>query len=207
MNEDTLTKNTKHVLESLSQAGLTKDFYLAGGTALALYYGHRFSVDLDWFAESFSYTPVFRDKLSELGKLSVESEGEHTFNGALDGVKISFFEYPYPLISAKTRYKENIYLAGRPDIAVMKLETVARRGTYKDFVDLFFLLKEYELGQLLSFLKEKFAGVEYNETHLLKSLTYFEDAKKSEFPEMIKPVNWEDIKKFLLSAVEQFMNL
>ena len=207
MHEDTLTKNTKHVLESLSQAGLTKDFYLAGGSALALYYGHRFSVDLDWFAESFSYTPVFREKLSKLGKLSVESEGEKTFNGALNGVKISFFEYPYPLISSKTQYKDNIYLASRPDIAVMKLEAVARRGTYKDFVDIYFLLKEYNLDQLLDFLGKKFTGVEYNETHLLKSLTYFEDAKKSEFPEMIKPVNWEDIKKFLLSAVEQYMNL
>ena len=101
MHENTLIKNTKHVLESLNQTGLTKDFYLAGGSALALYYGHRFSVDLDWFAESFSYTPVFREKLSELGKLSVESEGEKTFNGALNGVKISFFEYPYPLISPK----------------------------------------------------------------------------------------------------------
>src|SRR3989338_1124322 len=207
MNEDTLTKNTKHVLESLSQAGLTKDFYLAGGSALALYYGHRFSVDLDWFAESFSYTSVFREKLSKLGKLSVESEGEKTFNGALNGVKISFFEYPYPLISSKTQYKDNIYLASRPDIAVMKLEAVARRGTYKDFVDIYFLLKEYNLDQLLDFLRKKFTGVEYNETHLLKSLTYFEDAKKSEFPEMIKLVNWEDIKKFLLSAVEQYVNL
>ena len=56
MHENTLIKNTKHVLESLNQTGLTKDFYLAGGSALALYYGHRFSVDLDWFAESFSYT-------------------------------------------------------------------------------------------------------------------------------------------------------
>ncbi len=205
MYENTLTQNTKHVLESLNQAGIIKDFYLAGGSALALYYGHRFSVDLDWFAENFSYTSVFRDKLSELGKLSVESEGENTFNGTLDGVKISFFEYSYPLISSKTQYKDGIYLAGRPDIAVMKLEAVARRGTYKDFVDLYFLLKEYNLDQLLAFLREKFAGIEYNETHLLKSITYFEDAKKSEFPEMIKQVSWEDIKKFLLSAVEQYI--
>ncbi len=205
MYENTLTQNTKHVLESLNQAGIIKDFYLAGGSALALYYGHRFSVDLDWFAENFSYTSVFRDKLSELGKLAVESEGESTFNGALEGVKISFFEYPYPLISSKTQYKGDIYLASRPDIAVMKLEAVARRGTYKDFVDLYFLLQEYNLGQLLSFLKEKFEDVEYNETHLLKSITYFEDAKKSEFPEMIKRVSWEDIKKFLLSVVEQYM--
>ena|SRR3989344_3946169 len=205
MREEALTKNTKRVLESLDRAGLVKNFYLAGGTALAFYYGHRFSVDLDWFAENFSYTPDFRKKLSELGKLNVDSEGEKTFNGALDGVKISFFEYPYPLISPKTHYQGNIYLASRPDIAVMKLEAVARRGTYKDFIDLYFLLKEYDLGRLLSFLREKFSGIEYNETHLLKSITYFEDAEKSEFPEMVKKVNWSDIKKTLTSAVEQYM--
>ena len=205
MYEKSLTQNTKRVLESLDRAGLIKDFYLAGGTALALYYGHRFSVDLDWFAEKFSYTSSFREKLSKLGKLAVDSEGDRTFNGALDGVKISFFEYPYPLISPKTHYQGNIYLAGRPDIAVMKLEAVARRGTYKDFVDLYFLLKEYELGQLLSFLKEKFVGIDYNETHLLKSITYFEDAEKSEFPEMIEEVGWDEVKKTLSSAVERYM--
>ena len=205
MHENTLIKNTKHVLESLNQTGLTKDFYLAGGSALALYYGHRFSVDLDWFAESFSYTPVFREKLSELGKLSVESEGEKTFNGALNGVKISFFEYPYPLISPKVCYKDNIFLASRPDIAVMKLEVVARRGSYKDFVDLYFLLKEYNLDQLLGFLRKKFAGVEYNETHLLKSLTYFEDASKSEFPEMIEQVSWKEVKDFLKNEVKKMV--
>lgn len=205
MHEEALTQNTKRVLKSLDQAGLIKDFYLAGGTALAFYYGHRFSVDLDWFAESFFYTSAFREKLSKLGKLIVDSEGERTFNGSLNGVKISFFEYPYPLISPKTHYKNNIYLASCPDIAVMKLEAVARRGTYKDFIDLYFLLKEYNLGQLLNFLKEKFAGIEYNETHLLKSIIYFKDAEKSEFPEMIKEVSWDAIKKFLSSVVGQYM--
>lgn len=205
MHEETLTQNTKRILESLNHSGLIKDFYLAGGTALALYYGHRFSVDLDWFAESFNYTSSFRKRLSELGKLSVDSEGEKTFNGVLDGVKISFFEYPYPLIFPKTHFRNNVYLASRSDIAAMKLEAVASRGNYKDFIDLFFLLKEYNLDQLLSFLREKFAGIEYNETHLLKSITYFEDAEKSEFPEMIQKIDWEDVKKVLMRTVEEYM--
>lgn len=204
MYEESLTQNTKRVLELLDRAETVKDFYLAGGTALALYYGHRFSVDLDWFAENFTYSPGFRKKLSELGKLSIDHEGEKTFNGVLDEVKISFFEYPYPLISPKVHYKGNIYLASRSDIAVMKLEAIARRGTYKDFVDLYFLLQEYRLEQLLDFLREKFVGIEYNETHLLKSITYFEDAKKSEFPKMIKKVEWEEVKRALISAVKQY---
>lgn len=205
MHEEALTQNTKSILESLDRAGLIKDFYLAGGTALALYYGHRFSIDLDWFSENFSYSPDFRKKLSELGKLGIDNEGEKTFNGVLNGVKISFFEYSYPLISAKIHYRGDIYLASRPDIAVMKLEAVARRGTYKDFLDLYFLLQEYSLDDLLSFLREKFVGIEYNETHLLKSLTYFKDAEKGEFPEMIKKVKWGEVKKTVVSAAEQYM--
>src|SRR3972149_1372942 len=120
MYEKAITKNTKGVLETLSVSGITKDFYLAGGTALAFYLGHRFSVDLDWFSEEFNYSVSFRRKLEHLGKLSIDSESEDTFNGVLDNVKISFFEYPYPLISPKRKYQKDVYLAGVPDIAAMK---------------------------------------------------------------------------------------
>ncbi len=55
-------------------------------------------------------------------------------------------------------------MASCPDIAVMKLEAIARRGTYKDFIDLYFLLQEYKLEQLLGFLRKKFVGIEYKES-------------------------------------------
>lgn len=140
MHEEALTQDTKRVLEALGSAGIVKDFYLAGGTALALYFGHRFSVDLDWFAKDFSYTPSLRKELSNVGNLSVDSESTGTFNGSIDGVKVSFFRYPYPLIAPTEFYKENVALAGLPDIAVMKLDAIATRGTYKDFFDMFVLL-------------------------------------------------------------------
>lgn len=205
MHEESLTKDTKRVLEALDRASFIKDFYLAGGSALALYLGHRFSLDLDWFAERFFCTPEFVKNLSKVGKLSINSESEKTLNGSLDGVKISFFEYPYHLIAPKTKYKEYVYLAGKPDIAAMKLDAIATRGTYKDFIDLYFLLEEYDLGELLSFLREKFTGINYNEIHLLKSLSYFEDAERGEMPKMIKKVSWEDVKKRLTATVEKYV--
>ncbi len=205
MHQESLTKNTKRVLEALNKVSFIKRFYLAGGTALALYLGHRFSVDLDWFAENFSYTPNFRKKLSKAGNLSIDSESEKTLNGSLNGVKISFFEYPYPLIAPKTQYKNNIYLASKLDIAVMKLDAIASRGTYKDFFDIYFLLQEYDLETLLGFLKEKFTGIEYNEAHLVKSLTYFKDAKESQMPEMIKKASWEKVKENLTTTVKRYV--
>jgi len=193
MQEKVLTKNTKSVLNALDASGIAKNFYLAGGTALALYFGHRFSIDLDWFAEKFDHTLSFRRQLEKLGKLGVDSESEKTFNGTLDRVKISFFEYPYPLIVPKKRYKGNVYLAGIPDIAAMKMEAIGSRGSHKDFIDIYFLLQHYSLEELLGFVHKKFANIEYNETHLLKALTYFESTRSSVMPQLIKQVSWQKV--------------
>jgi len=205
MQEEALTKNTKSVLNAIGDSGAARNFYLAGGTALALYFGHRFSVDLDWFAEKFDYTLSFRRQLEKLGKLGIDSESEKTFNGTLNGVKISFFEYPYPLIAPKKQYKESVFLAAVPDIAAMKMEAIGSRGSYKDFIDIYFLLQHYSLEELLGFVRKKFANIEYNETHLLKAMTYFEDAKGSAMPQLVKKVSWQKIKEAIRREVEVYL--
>lgn len=205
MHEETLTQNTKSVLDALGDSGVSRDFYLAGGTALALYFGHRFSVDLDWFAEKFEYTLSFRRRLEKLGRLGIDNESENTFNGTLNGVKVSFFEYPYPLIAPKESYQENVYLAGLPDIAAMKLEAIGTRGSYKDFIDVYFLLRQYSVEELLSFVRKKFARLDYNETHLLKALTYFEDASGTEMPELVSQVSWQEITNTIRRKVGDYV--
>ena len=205
MYEKAITKNTKGVLETLSVSGITKDFYLAGGTALAFYLGHRFSVDLDWFSEEFNYSVSFRRKLEHLGKLSIDSESEDTFNGVLDNVKISFFEYPYPLISPKRKYQKDVYLAGVPDIAAMKLEAMSRRGSYKDFIDIYFLLERYSIAELLGFVRKKFVNIDYNEIHLLKALTYFKDAEGTAMPKLIKSISWREITGVISNKVKTYL--
>jgi len=205
MHAEALTSNTKRVLESLGDATLTKNVYLAGGTALALYCGHRFSIDLDWFGQGFKFTEEFRRKLSSAGKLRVISQSEDTFHGQLDNVGVSFFRYPYKLLFSKKKYNQNIYLADEKDIACMKLDAIASRGSKKDFVDMYFLLHNFSLETLIDLMPKKFE-IEYNVPHLLKALTYFEDAERTPMPEMIRQARWKDIKKFLLSAVKQYMN-
>lgn len=204
MHTEALTSNTKRVLESLGDAALTKNVCLAGGTALALYYGHRFSVDLDWFGQEFKFTDKFRRKLSSAGKLKIISQAEDTFHGQLDGIEVSFFRYPYKLLFPKKKYNPNIYLVDEKDIACMKLDVIASRGSKKDFVDMYFLLHNFSLETLIGLMPKKFK-IEYNVTHLLKALTYFEDAERVPMPKMIKQVSWEEVKKFLLSSVEQYM--
>lgn len=205
MYEKALTKNTKSVLNALGASGIVKNFYLAGGTALALYFGHRFSVDLDWFAEKFDYTLSFRRQMEKLGKLGIDSESKNTFNGTLNGVKLSFFEYPYPLIAPKSRYKENVYVAGIPDIAAMKMETIGSRGSYKDFIDIYFLLQKYSLENILGFVRQKFTNIDYNEVHLLKALIYFEDARGTAMPQLIKQVSWQEVTGAIRRNVETYL--
>lgn len=204
MHTEALTPHTKRVFESLGNASLTKGVYLAGGSALALYYGHRFSVDLDWFGRDFKYTTEFRRKLNSLGKLKVVSQSEDTFHGQLDGIEISFFRYPYKLLFAKKRYNRNIYLANLKDIAAMKMDAVATRGSKKDFIDMYFLLQNFSLKELISILPKKFE-IQYNAAHLLKALVYFKDAEKSQMPQMIKKVSWEEVKKGLAGIVEEYV--
>lgn len=205
MYSEALTPDTQSVLKIIGESGLSKDFYLAGGTALALYFGHRFSVDLDWFTERFNYASSFRQKLEQLGRLSIDEESKGTFNGALNGVKVSFFGYPYPLISSKNKYSENVYLAGLPDIAAMKMEAVGNRGSYKDFIDIYFLLEKYSLEEILGFVRQKFDQLDYNEVHLLKALTYFQDAQGTPQPEMIRSVDWVEVKRKIKSEVQNFL--
>lgn len=205
MYQESLTPSTARVLNAVAKSGLTKNFYLAGGTALALYFGHRFSIDLDWFSVVFNNSPEFAKALEGLGRLYVEYQSDHTFNGKLDDVRISFFQYPYKLIRSTKEYQQNIYLASIEDIAAMKMEAVSRRGSKKDFVDLYFLMQQYPFEELFNFVREKFAGIEYNEAHLLKSLVYFDDAEKTEMPKMIAKVNWPEIKTTIKSKVIAFM--
>ncbi len=204
MHPEALTPNTKRVFESLGQKALTQDVYLAGGSALALHYGHRFSVDLDWFGQRFEFTENFRDRLNEIGELKVVSQAEDTFHGQLDGVEISFFRYPYKLLNSLVAYNQRIVLASEQDIACMKLEAIASRGSKKDFIDLYFLLQNFSLDELIKLMPIKF-GVEYNTNHLLKALTYFEDAESQPMPRMIKEISWAEVKKSLAAAAEDYV--
>src|SRR3990167_8536501 len=138
MHEETLSKDTGIVLEKL--VDVARPFYLAGGTALALQFGHRISVDLDFFIpELFDVKKLIND-LSKVGNLEIEDESDITFNGSLDGVKISFFKYNYPLLFETKDFK-GVKLADERDIGAMKIEAISNRGSKKDFVDMYVLSK------------------------------------------------------------------
>ncbi|MEI7426072.1 MAG: nucleotidyl transferase AbiEii/AbiGii toxin family protein [Candidatus Moraniibacteriota bacterium] len=178
-------------------------FYLAGGTALAVQIGHRESVDLDFFSYTKFSVHKLKQELSIAGILAVDYEDEDTLVGMLDDVKISFFHYSYEQSYVLVKF-EDIFLASEQDIAAMKLDTISARGSKKDFVDIYFLLKKYSLNQLVEFFENKYKNIQYNKLHILKSLVYFDDANGDPDPLMLVDFDWNETKSFIEKIVKQY---
>lgn len=182
---------------------LKGDWYLAGGTALSLQIGHRHSIDFDFFSpKSFDTGELFK-KIEELfvGHRVVKIQDEKGTLGLLvDGVRMSFISYPYPL-SAPLLEETYLSIASKEDIACMKFSAITGRATEKDYVDLYFLLKEYTLGQLLERAHAKFPNLDT--ALILKSLVYFDDIEEEPvfFTEGCK-VSFTEVKEALRSAVK-----
>lgn len=178
-------------------------FYLTGGTALSLLLGHRESEDLDWFIPD-NFDPIkLQPKLEELGNLTQVELEENTLNAYLKGVKVQFLGYPYPLLEPTTNWG-NIKLSSLIDIACTKLQTIGMRGSKKDFVDLYFILKQYSLEELFKQLDKKYHQSNYNLPHILKSLIYFMNADGQPMPRMHQKVSWKEIKQEIVRKVKGF---
>ncbi len=204
---ETLAPDTKKVLEKISKSDWLEKYYLAGGTALALQYGHRQSVDLDWFTEKNFSTKVLLSKLQKFGKFQVLNEEENTLEGYLDGVKMSFMTYPYSLLKPVIKFSDKVKVADKMDIALMKITAISDRNTKKDFIDLYWYLhiEKTDLIGLFAKLNKKYVGINYDVVHICKSLVYFKEAEVQPLPQMMQSINWAKIKSFFVSEVKKIV--
>ena len=202
MHQEVINQKTKCLLAVLEKSKAINNFYLAGGTALALQLGHRKSIDLDWFNQKSFNTIKLKSDLVKVGKIVIKSEEKDTLNLNLSGVRLSFINYPYKLLLSLLNW-QNIKIADYRDIACMKLDAVSSRGSKKDFIDLYFILQIFSLPELLRLFDRKYKEIDYNRLHILKSLTYFIDADKEPMPIMLKRINWQTIKKFFIILVKK----
>lgn len=192
----------KELFNFLKKEAWIKTFYLAGGTALALQLGHRESIDFDFFSNAAIDKNIIFSNLKKYGDFDLYTEGEDTIHGSLNNVEISFFRIEDKLIEEPI-IENNILIAKKIDIALLKLNAISGRGSKKDFIDLCFLIEEYPLLLLLEKYELKYGAGLANNYHMLKSLTYFDDAEKQAMPKMIKKKSWETIKKEIVSEVKR----
>lgn len=193
---EAVPEQTRRNLAVLAQAGITQPFYLAGGTAAALHLGHRISVDLDFFGPEPFDAEELAGRLTDLGRLRVERFAPDTLLGHFEAIRISFFRYRYPLVDEPVTVLETA-VVGLGDLAAMKIEAIGQRGTRRDFIDLYFSCQsQMTLTEALAWHRRKFAGLNINVVHLIRSLAYFEDAEADPMPEMLKPISWSDVRRF-----------
>jgi len=198
-----LSKNATQALALLGKNHiLPKKTYLAGGSALALQFGHRISIDFDFFTLSDFKSQDIVKKLEKIGKfIFQESAEKNTLLGLFGNVKFSLFKYDYPLVTSPIDYL-GIEIASPEDIAAMKLAAIMDRGTTKDFIDVYFLIKKgITLEQSFDYYNKKYKSLANNIYSIIKSLSYFDDADLKEMPEMIEKIEWEEVKEFFRKEV------
>ena len=191
---------TLQLLKSLQQLDKLQDFLLVGGTSLALQIGHRISVDLDLF--SFNTTIEIAnipDLINHLGRVRIVNQSPSILNLFINDIKVDFVTYKYEFLKPGI-FKDNLRLASIPDVAAMKLAAITGRGSKKDFIDLFFLLKSFPLSELFKFYLEKYP--DGSDFLVYKSLTYFEDAEIEPMPKMIETIDWEEVKSFIVAQIK-----
>lgn len=200
LHEHTVPKHTLELLGQLCPLLKTLEFYLAGGTALALRFGHRISVDLDFFsARPFSVADLsltLEKESSKTFKILQQSEG--SLCCILDGTKLEFLRYAYPLLKPIEEISGTPF-ASLEDNAAMKLSALANRGSKKDFVDIAELLTQKPLTSWLDIYEKKYPHSEL--FMVLKSLAWFEDADGEPDPIFSKNQNWSEIKTAIRDAL------
>jgi len=200
---ETIPSETLELLKEIQQIEVFKTLRLVGGTALSLQIGHRTSVDLDLFGDLNCDKLTIINELNKIAKVQILTTTENINIYTVNNIKVDIVNYPYPWLYDE-KLEDNLHLADIKDIAAMKLSAITGRGTKKDFIDLYFLLKEFKLEQLLAFYEQK-----YHDGSIflvLKSLSYFENADEDVSPKMFITISWEDIKKEIIETVNNFVN-
>ena len=201
---EAIDADVKQTLQELQQIPIFSRFYLAGGTGLALYFGHRRSVDLDYFLGENFKEDFLVQKLQRIEGLSLVAKEPGTIYANIRETKVSFITYAYPvLFPFLTVLGTN--LADPRDIACMKISAIASRGTKRDFIDLYVLSQHYGLEQIVSWFRRKYAQTNYSKVHVLKSLSYVEDAEKDPMPDMLASLSWEDVKQFFVREAPKLL--
>lgn len=191
------TPACRRALAFLRQQPFVRDFYLAGGTALALQIGHRISTDLDWFSTEQRLLASQREticlSLERSGQFEVASEQDGMLFTHLFGTDVSFIYQHHPLLEPTVEY-EGLPLASPADIGLMKLAAVNSRGTRRDFIDLYCLRNVVTLDQLLELATIKYADRPSFLVIAARALAYFEDAEQQPMPRLLVPTDWADVR-------------
>lgn len=196
MHKEILNNDQLELLPLLKE--FKREFYLVGGTAIALYIGHRRSIDFDLFKpKSFNAKKIITKLDTHHLKYKVTRNVSEQLNLILSDVKFTFFEYPFP-VKPEIKFGDYIKIPSLLDLAAMKAYALGRRSKWKDYVDLYFILKNHYSIKQISQRADEIFGQLFSEKLFRAQLCYFKDIDYTEEVEyLIKAVSNAEVKDFL----------
>jgi predicted nucleotidyltransferase component of viral defense system len=202
MHTEVLTEEGQHLLPELHAF---TGFYLAGGTALALQIGHRVSVDFDFFSPE----PIPRSLFAKVKQAFTPESLTPLVNNPdqltvlVRTVKLTFLSYPFPLIIPLISMS-GLSLLSVKEIGATKAYTIGRRGTYKDYVDLYFILAERHatLAEIIALADQKF-GQAFNSRLFTEQLLFLDDVRDYQVEFLKAPVGPKDITAFFKDEIQE----
>jgi len=206
LHKETVEPRILELIEKLQSDPIFENFYLVGGTALALQIGHRRSIDIDLFTRSDFDTTYLIEHLESNYKFSVQFSHKNSLKGIINGIFVDLLKHDYKYVT-KPLVTKRIKMLDKPDIAAMKVNAITGNGTrVKDFIDIYFLLKAYSFEEIIHYYSVKYN--ERNTFHVVKSLTCFNDIEEGEWPKMIvEPhLNLKEVKRFITKKRDEYLS-
>jgi predicted nucleotidyltransferase component of viral defense system len=199
LHREAIPPGTLDLLTTLSVNPALASFGLAGGTSLALRFGHRLSVDLDFFTvEDFEKEPLL-GALNQVHEVTVKNVNPVGIRAIVDGVNVDFVTYRYALL-APLETISDIRLLSLQDVVGMKLSAVTNRGAKKDFYDLHTLIERLGMAELLRIYQAKYPN--HDPLIMLRSVSYFADAEGQDDPVSLIGATWPKVKRSIERAVK-----
>lgn len=198
-NPKIIAPKTFELIQELQKMPFLQNFYLVGGTALALQLGHRNSIDIDLFTQNEFLAEELAEILTPNFNFSATLFRKNTVLANINFIKTDFIRHNYPLIGEPIE-KEGIRMLSKEDIAAMKVHAITQSGKrLKDFIDIYFLLEVFSLNEIVKFYVQKYTYS--NQMIAIKAINYFDDIDENiDPPNLLKPLTVSNIKKRINEA-------
>jgi len=203
MHKNILNRNQLELLPLISE--FSREYYLVGGTAIALQLGHRQSIDFDLFKKTSINNKKIVGKVEKyFGKYTTIYKEANQLHLLINGVKITFFQYEFD-IPHKIRFDNIITIPTLLDLAAMKSYALGRRAKWKDYVDLYFILKYKHTFNEICVRSSELFGALFSEKLFKQQLCFFQDINYTEEVVFVEnnPVSDDEIKDFLIEIALQ----
>jgi hypothetical protein len=200
---NTVSADLRSVIETVSDSLYFKDFYLCGGTALALQIGHRISVDADFICEKdFEKDNLIKYVLVLFPQVTDIHSNNFGVFCRVNNIKLDFLSWNLSFINSPI-ILDDVRMVSVEDIIAMKIFAILRRGEKKDYFDIATVLSKYSLHQIIGFYKTRHKSDD--EALVLRFLASYSDIRVQPDPLMLNGLNWEACERILSKHLKDYV--